>query len=271
MSIQRLILTYLRWLPSLVVLAFLAALSGLLLSTGHAADKPDSKKTEWPKTTPKDRKNSALNLQQIGLAFHNFHGTYGEKGFPADAIYSKAGKPLLSWRVALLPFVEEDKLFSEFKLNEPWDSAHNKKLLARIPKIYAPTISGKPAKPNATFYQVFTGPDTPFNPRSVRGESPMSLGPRFPHSFTDGSSNTLLVVEAGEAVPWSKPADLVYDAKKPVPKLGGLFPEGFQAVLADGSVKFFGRKLEEKELRALITPSGGEVINWKKVPLLKGS
>jgi hypothetical protein len=200
------------------------------------------------------------------LAFHNFESAFGR--FHAAAICDKGGKPLLSWRVALLPFLEEDVLYKEFRKDEPWDSAHNKKLLAKMPKLYAPPLSGKPAKPHTTYYQVFTGPDTPFDPRAASGGPNLTLGPRV-IDFKDGTSNTLLVVEAGEAVPWSKPVEVVYDAKKPVPKLGGLFPEGFHAALADGSVKFLGRKIDEKTLRALITPAGGEKIDWKKIPLAK--
>jgi hypothetical protein len=246
----------------------LAVLAALAAPRGDAAPDPDPEPpAAWPRTSPADRARSAGNLKQIALAFHNHNDAYN--GLPAHAIYSKAGKPLLSWRVALLPFLEEAALYKEFRLEEPWDSAHNKKLLARMPRVYAPPVSGKPVKPNATYYQVFTGPDTPFDPRAARGAAPVSLGARIPASFPDGTSNTLLVVEAAEAVPWTKPADLPYDARKAVPKLGGLFPEGFHAALVDGSVTFLGRKIDEKALRALITPAGGEVIDWKKVPLAR--
>jgi hypothetical protein len=247
-------------------LAVAAALGALPGPRGLAAPDPEPP-APWPTTTPADRARSANNLKQIALAFHNHNDTYN--GMPAHAIYSKAGKPLLSWRVAVLPFVEGGALYREFRLDEAWDSPHNKKLLARMPRVYAPTISGKPAKPNTTYYQVFTGPDTPFNPRAVRAAGPVTLGGRIPASFPDGTSNTLLVVEAGEAVPWTKPDDLVYDPKKPVPKLGGLFPEGFHAALVDGSTRFLGRKIDDKALRALITPAGGEIIDWRKVPLAR--
>ncbi|HMC89933.1 MAG TPA: DUF1559 domain-containing protein, partial [Gemmataceae bacterium] len=73
----------------------------------------------------------ANNLKQLGLALHNYHDTYGR--FPAVANFDKDGKPLLSWRVHLLPFLDEGQLYREFHLNEPWDSAHNKKLVSRLP------------------------------------------------------------------------------------------------------------------------------------------
>jgi hypothetical protein len=251
----------------LTALALLAALSLTRLS-GRAAEEPDPEPpADWPKTTPADRARGADNLKVIALAFHNFHDSYA--GMPAAAIRGKTGKPLLSWRVAILPYLEQNELYKEFKLDEPWDSKHNKKLLAKMPTVFAPTVVGKPAKANATFYQVFTGPDTPFNPKAVRGVAPVSLGGRIPASFTDGTSNTILVVEAEKAVPWTKPEDVPYDAKKAVPKLGGLFPEGFHIALGDGSVKFISRKIAAKDLRALITPAGGEVIDWTKIPLAK--
>ena len=78
--------------------------------------------------------------------------------------------------------------------------------------------------------------------------------------ITDGTSNTILVVEAAEPVAWTKPADLPYDPKKPLPRLGGVTKEGFQAAFADGSSRFFKQDIKEVTLRALITCNGGEVI-----------
>src|SRR5437773_109335 len=98
----------------------------------------------------------ANNLKQIGVAFHNYLSAHGT--FPASAIYGKDGKPLLSWRVALLPYLEKGNLYREFKLDEPWDSPHNLKLLDKMPKVYAP-VAGD-AKEYWTFYRVFTGPGT---------------------------------------------------------------------------------------------------------------
>jgi hypothetical protein len=218
----------------------------------------------WPKTSPADRARSANNLKQIVLAFHNYESAFGR--FPGAAIYGRGGTPLLSWRVALLPFVEEGGLHKQFRLDEPWDSAHNKKLLDKMPALYGlPGVKVTP--PHATYYRVFTGTDTPFNPAITR-PGPWPLG-MLTVRFADGLSNTLLVVEAGEAVPWTKPDELAYDAKKPLPKLGGLFPEGIHAALADGSVKLLDRKIDEATLRALITPAGGEVIDWGRIPLAK--
>jgi hypothetical protein len=241
-------------LPS--ALALLAVLSP---PAGHAGDDPEPP-SRFPRTTDQDRTRSSNNLKQIGLALHNYHDANG--AFPSAAAYhDNNGKPLLSWRVAILPYVEEQALYQQFRFNEAWDSKHNKTLLAKMPKIFAPTIQGKPAKANTTYYQVFTGPDAPFDPKA-------KFGPRI-RTITDGTSNTAMVVEAGEAVEWTKPVDLVYDAKKPLPKLGGLFAEGFHVVFFDGSVRQVGRKAQDAPLRAMITPAGGERFSAEDLPAAK--
>ncbi len=198
------------------------------------------------------RARSANNMKQIALAFHNYHDTNGR--FPAAAIYSKAGKPLLSWRVALLPYLEEGQLYQQFKLDEPWDSAHNKKLLAKMPKIYA-SPGAKPKDASSTFYQVFTGKGTIFDDK---------VGRRLT-DITDGTSNTILTVEAGKAVPWTRPEDVPYAADKPVPKLGGVFKDGFTIGLADGSVRFIRKPVNEKALRLAITRADGEPVELDKL------
>src|SRR5262249_10330810 len=96
------------------------------------------------------------------------------------------GKPVLSWRVAILPYIGEEALAKEFNWTEPWDSEHNKKLIPRMPKLYA-TPGGSP-KPGETHYKVFVGTGALFEPKK-----------RTPtHRIADGSSNTILVVESGE-------------------------------------------------------------------------
>ena len=197
------------------------------------------------------------NLKQMALAMHTYHDTY--KQLPLPALYSKDGKPLLSWRVAILPFIEQNNLYNEFKLNEPWDSPHNQKLLAKMPGIYAP-VNGKTKQPHATYYQVFVGPGTPFE-----GDKKLRL-----NNITDGTSNTVMIVEAAEAVPWTKPADLPFDAKKKeLPKLGGQFPDGFFMALCDGSTLWVHRRYDARILRAMITRSGGEVVDVDRLSQAK--
>jgi hypothetical protein len=205
------------------------------------------------------RRQQAMNdLKQLALASINFADS-NSGVMMGPAICDKAGKPLLSWRVTILPYVEQAALYTQFKLDEAWDSEHNKKLLAKMPSVYAPK-AGKTKEPHSTYYRVFTGPDTLFDFKKVR-RGPEGLGgARYPASIPDGTANTIMIVEAAEAVPWTKPDELVYDAKKPLPKLGVVFPESFLVAMCDGSVRMVRKTVSEKTLRAAITPADGEVL-----------
>jgi RNA polymerase sigma factor (sigma-70 family) len=201
------------------------------------------------------RARSFNNLKQLALGMHSFHDLYGQ--FPPAAVYSKDGKPLLSWRVLLLPFLDGKALFKQFKLDEPWDSAHNKKLLEKMPKVFAP-VRGQTRAPFTTYYQVFTGPGTIFDGIQGRGI----------RDIPDGTSNTILIVEAAAPVHWTKPADLVYAADKPVPKVGGLFARGFSAAFADGSARFFKKPVtapQEKVMRLIIQRNDGTPIDFSQL------
>lgn len=201
--------------------------------------------------TKADYKQATGSLKRIGLAFHNYESAYGY--FPGN-VETKDGKPLLSWRVAILPYMEPDeaKLYKAFKLDEPWDSAHNKALVAKMPKIYAP-VRAK-AKEGETFYQRFRGKGTPL----VDGKQ-MKLT-----DFHDGTSNTGLVFEAGDPVIWTKPDDLPYDPAK-LPKLGAQFDGACHVLLGDGSVIRMKKDADAAELKKLIQPADGEVIDFDKL------
>jgi hypothetical protein len=195
-------------------------------------------------TEESDRVVSFNNLKELAIGMHNYASVYGQ--LPQATLTDKAGKPLLSWRVALLPFIEHGELYKQFKLDEAWDSEHNKKLLAKMPKVYQPPLRPAGWQPNTTFYQVFTGEGTLFPPRG--GKKLADLGGA-------GAAKTLLILEAGEAVPWTKPADLPYDADRPLPGLGGIFHNGFQAVMADGSTgRFLPKNTPPADLRTMIVP-----------------
>ena len=189
------------------------------------------------------------------LAFHNYESTFGH--LPPAAIREEYGSPLLSWRVAVLPYVEGDDLYRAMHLDESWESPHNLSLLAQCPSLYK-SVGEQPPDPNMTFYRVFTGPGTAFERDGLK------LSDMF-----DGTSNVIGIIEAGEAVPWTKPEELEYAPDKPLPPLGGIFRsstwldrqrdkwDGFQAAMMDGSVQRFPRGFDEAKLRALIVRNSG--------------
>jgi hypothetical protein len=178
---------------------------------------------------------------------HGYHDTHGK--FPPAVVYGKDGKELYSWRVLILPFLEEEKLYKDFKLDEPWDSPHNIRLLDKRPLIYAPPARREhKIPPTHTYIHVFTGRNTPFESREGH-----SIG-----DIKDGTANTLLIIEGGKPVPWTKPEDLAYAADQPLPDLDGPFPDIIRIGFADASVHFIPRKYNETAFRAAITRNGGE-------------
>jgi prepilin-type processing-associated H-X9-DG protein len=211
--------------------------------------------------TTSNRTRSQNNMKQIGLAFHNYNDTYAM--LPAQAICDQNGKPLLSWRVAILPFIEQDQLYKQFKLDEPWDSEHNKKLIALMPETYK--LPGDKVKHElaSTYYQVFVGPHAAFEiPQKADFKSVgLTLGPtRIPASFPDGTSNTIWFAEAANAVPWTKPEDLTYDPMKAPPKLGFFFNNRCNVGFVDGSVRSLRKDLKDETWHLLIQRDDGQVL-----------
>jgi prepilin-type processing-associated H-X9-DG protein len=188
-------------------------------------------------------------LGDIGRALHLYHDAM--QGFPT-AIPDKTGKPGLSWRVAILPYIEQDNLYKLFKLDEPWDSPNNKPLLHKMPKIFAPTGYDPTGW---TFLRGFTGPGTWLPPQT----GPKPTGIRLT-SIADGTSNTILVAEAADPVIWTKPDEMEFGPNK-VPKIGGVFGGGTNALFADGSVKFLPKNLDQRTLANLIQIADGNVVN----------
>jgi RNA polymerase sigma factor (sigma-70 family) len=194
---------------------------------------------------------SASNLSRIAKAIHA-HLQANNRDFPAAAIVSRDGTPLLSWRVTILPYLGESEkaLYAQFKLAEPWDSPHNKALLAKMPKVYFPLVS-KEGEKNVTYYQGFVGGGALFEI-----DKTVNL-----NTVNDGTSNTLMFVEALTPVPWTKPEDLSFAAGNQLPKLGGQFKDGFVAATADGGTRFFNKSIDPRLLTEMITRNGGEVID----------
>jgi hypothetical protein len=195
------------------------------------------------------RSQCVNNFKQIGLALHKYH--FDNSAFPAAAIVGKDGKPLLSWRVAILPYIEQQELYNEFHLDEPWDSPHNKALIPRMPTTYF-CPSRPSAEPGTTSYLALVGNGALFEPNK-----PVSL-----KQVTDGSANTLAVVESTQVVPWTKPADVDFSPRVTIATLhlGSNHTAGMNALFADGSIRYLKSSLDSFTFRAMITKHGGEVI-----------
>jgi hypothetical protein len=195
---------------------------------------------------------SGQNMQRIAIGLHSYADAH-QSHFPPTAIRSSDGKPLLSWRVAILPFVGEKALYQQFKLDEPWDSEHNKKLIEKMPAIYqSPKIKDK--RPGLTTYLVPVGKEVAFT-----GEA---TGRIMPKEFEDGTSNTILLLDVADekGVTWTKPDDLPVDSADPKNGLIGHFPGFFLVAMADGSVRRVRQTISNKTLWAAFTCSGAETL-----------
>ncbi len=167
-------------------------------------------------------------LKTIGHAMLSYHGQYGR--FPRAAIIDKQRRPLLSWRVAILPYMgsEGEALYRQFHLDEPWDSPHNLPLSQTTPWFYV-CPSRRSLTSGMTTYQVVVGPSTMFT-----GGRGIALS-----EIDDGSYATLLVGEAAQPVPWSAPSDMNYNQAVTYTAVGRDHPDGLHVLFADGSVRLF--------------------------------
>ncbi len=181
---------------------------------------------------------STNNIKQLALAMMIYVSDH--KTFPPafDYVYEKNGQKLKSnvphsWRIDLLPYLEQQNLYNQYQFDEPWDSDANKKVLAQMPAVFRSPLDANNS--TNTSYFVLTGPDTIFP-----DETPTPM-----RQIRDGTSNTILLVEAKRSIPWTKPEDIPYAADKPLPKLGGWIPGEFLTAFADGSVRSISATVDE--------------------------
>lgn len=189
------------------------------------------------------KKASSNNLKQIALAVANLASANNDR-LPRN-ITDNDGKALLSWRVAILSYLEQDALYKEFRLGEAWDSPHNLKLVEKMPKVFeSPRVK---VRKGYTVYQCFTG--------GILG-SQYGIG-----NIPDGSSNTIWCSEITAAVPWTKPADASFDAGKALVKTFGKAFDDPLVALCDGSTHRLDlKKLKHKTLLDAIGPDDGFVL-----------
>ena len=214
---------------------------------------------------------SRRNLEQIASAIEIYHNTFGhypnnsyETLPPVKGKAKSSGRPLLSWRVHILPYLEEENLYRQFHLDEPWDSEHNRALLARMPKVYGTPESNRRSGATRTYYRGFSHAGAAFE----RPRGPGKTGYlRMPASFPDGTSITLVVVEAGDPVEWTRPEDLDWSSGRPRPTLGGVVPSlpYCHCLMADGGVAKVRKDVPEQTLRLLTIRNDQNRIpdNWR--------
>lgn len=200
------------------------------------------------------RNQSKNNLKRLILSMLNYESAH--RNFPAQAIYAEDGTPLLSWRVAVLPFLEDgNELYARFHLDEPWDSPHNIQLLPLMPEVFIDPSSDLATTDGKTHYLGVSGPRAVFS-GEMRGRSLAKI--------TDGTSRTVAIVQVDDshAIEWTKPAD--YDAEKyaanPVGGIGGLHNGQFLFAMCDGSVHTAYVEVDPEVLRAAFTRDGGEPV-----------
>ena len=196
------------------------------------------------------RMSMSNNMKQVGLALHNYHSAFRQ--LPPSAITDEDGKPLLSWRVAILSFIEEQALYQQFRLDEPWDSEHNLPLSKQLPAVYSAPNTQTP--PGTTVMQAVVGDDIGLRP----------LEKTSFRDFLDGLSNSILVmqVDPDAAVIWSKPEDLEIDMDNPMEHLGNAERGGFHVLMGDGAVRFMTDSVDVDLLKKLLTRAGKEVVNF---------
>lgn len=195
------------------------------------------------------RMSMSNNMKQVMLAMHNYHSAF--KQLPTSAILDDDGKPLLSWRVAILPFIEEHALYEKFHLDEPWDSENNLPLSKQLPLVFQ--LPGVQLPPGKTVIHAVVGEDIGMRPLKKT---------QF-RDFLDGLSNSILIVEGTpqSAVVWSKPEDLEIDLDDPLDGLKGSTNRGFHVGMTDGAVKFITDSVDTELFKKMLTRAGKEVIN----------
>ena len=193
------------------------------------------------------------NLKQIGLALHNYHDTY--KAFPPAFVADEQGKPMHSWRVLILPFLEEQFLYESYDFSQPWDSPANQHVLNTMP-----TVFRCPSDPIADSSQTTTNYAGVFGPNCIfQGADSVMI-----RDILDGTSNTLMVGEAsGAGIPWTKPEDIEVARHPTLGDVSGFssrHPGGAHFILVDGSVRFITLSIDHRTLQNLFTRDDGNAI-----------
>ncbi len=196
-----------------------------------------------------DRTDSISRMRQIALAILNYEAT--TRRLPSAYIKASDGEPGLSWRVSVLPYLEENALYRRFRRDQAWDSPANRPLVAAMPGAYKSPGSAAPA--GYTNYQAVVGPDTAI----------VDAGRGIPvRQIRDGTSMTIMLIEVDDnwAAIWTAPADYRVDKKKPYAGLGNIWNGQVLVAMVDGSVRRISTSMPWEDFVALTTRAGGERV-----------
>jgi hypothetical protein len=239
-------------LTAVVFAVGVAGTWALATGPGTATDDKSAKESAAPPAgmespdalqEARHRYQTRKSLRSLVYALHNY-ADMNAGLLPPPSLVDTNGASLLSWRVLILPYIGEEKLYEQFHRDESWDSEHNKKLLAKMPAVFA-APGARDRDQGKTYYQAIVGPGAAFE------EGKQLL---FPADFTDGVSNTIGIIEAETPVPWTKPEDVVYRATKALP----IPHRDFHVAFLDGTARLFSKDADQVQLQKMITRAGGE-------------
>lgn len=199
---------------------------------------------------PAGRTTDSNNLKLMSLGLHTEHDATNQLTVPYAHDAQGTVYKGLSFRVGMLPYIEQDSLHRSFDLTQPWDSARNRPFSDTPVKTFSAPFDGAPS--TTTPYRAFVGGGAMFDPDG----KPVKL-----FEIKDGTSNTIMLVHAAEQVPWAQPKELPYSPTAPLPALGHKSqPGGANVAMADGSVRFLKTGTPDNVIRGLITKAGGERV-----------
>ena len=182
------------------------------------------------------------NMKQISIGALDYAGN-NQKLPPVEGN--------VSWRVHILPFIEQETAFKQVDLNQPWNAGRNQSLAGTAIATYTSPLDDPGT--TQTHYRSFAGTGTAFDPDLIKQRP-------FPLYITDGSSQTILAIDTAESIPWPQPKEIPFSPSGSIPELGHpKRPQGI-AAMCDGSVRTFDKKMDPATIRALVTATGGETI-----------